>query len=996
MKYFGRRDEGAEVSQYNKYLLVLLMAVSCCGTVSCTRRQPDGIIGEEKVIQQNTGGTSAEEVSTEVQSGEIADETDINYGEYYYQENLEKYDIGETNAFYILPTNIAMPDGLLRFELIDFRDDNTTVYAYQALYSDKKEALADPPREDNAYQPQDSEEWLAVPARDSKEAFADPAQADKMVTVFMSYQPEEQKYKVFGIWVDDIEAVYTTSGSGEQILTVNVKDGRGASESQMETNTFYAQKLSGIGGDKYMFYYQQHMYFYEASGKLMNNNNLKNVLDALVGKYGDQDAQYTVSKALADINSFAYLLLTIEKDGKEIDENTQESDLEAEDSIVQILLYVFYLDIGGDKNRFVSKNQNYETQAAAWKEDDGKVIDLGVWEQEEEPGFGDVSDQVIDSAAVVDEYPNTFGSYQFMMEEEMLELYATPKIESDRMSWDAANEALQKMQSVMPDTENLEEKQYWCKILGKDEKTVSASALAVTSGDYPGEREEIFQTETKTVTVRWRREKEQETQESQEIQETEYKEHELRITLETDFLRQYETFFPEDAKLEWGENRISQDDIAPGIRNSGIVRYHTTEALETVIQYESSGTAAEIFECMINGNAGSAYVIDARTQETQDKENILYVGTGKNMILLRQSAFQEGAADISTAYQVANTELQFGSISQADDANSFLSDSDSAKADADITVTGADTSDRYMPQGMQIIKSGGIDWLYVAGADNGIVRYNLGAADTDCAAAGQICAYPGYAVRVHEDTCSVIGYPTSAYQYNNEDLAFAKLFTVSTADAAAFASLVSSALEKDTALYADIAEEGIRGGRSTWNTLLKNLGVDTADGGNMQLVNEYYGLLVESERAKREAIDKFFTIACGTVDTLTEQEREAVKRQLEQCYYADDIEVLIVEQIHLLNPVIDKTVEKQESIETAKKQESAEPAERVRKDYEEQLYSSEVLEAVQKQAGYDIRDDALWEQDMQNIASSLHPEVTLGEAMQRLEKKQAERNGKEK
>lgn len=969
------------MKNYSRYLIMIFMAVLCFGLAGCTYGQTGGVIGEKK--DMDASAASGIKVSAEEENSTEQKNSEFKYEIKSYTDE-EKYNIGEKYAFYILPTGVAMPDGMLQFKLIDFTKDNDnnnmTIYAYQALYH--------APKDDKSGYGGMEQEGEAC--RKDEEVVTNLSAVTEMVTVLMSYWPDKDTYKVFDIWVDTVEVSYTKMDDSEDEYVLSVScDG----ENQMETNTFYTQKQSE---DSYMFYYQQHMYFYNKDGDLVETSDLETILATVATRYGDHEAKYTITNVLTDENSFAYLLLNIEKSGAEIDENTEESDLEDEDSpIIQVLLSVFYIDIGASP--FISENINCKDQEERWLQDNGNEISLGEWTQEREPEISDVMDKVIDLETAKAGKPDTFGSYLFTLEDQSLELYAAKMMKStgDRLFsalWNLG-QLLRNLQSV--NLENSERyrtpkdgyyTQYFCKV--KDEKSegaTAATAIAVTQGAYPGEQEEIVETKSKKITIKW---KKKEKVKIGKITIPWYVNYEKKFTLTAEFTRQYEITFPKYTKLQWSEARLTQDSIAPSA-GSGVVRYRTetqetstddtaSEAGKstTVIQYNLANSSLDEttdFGYKVSGSAGSAYMLD-----TQALGKVLLVNTNEKMVFLTHTeiGIYTKFLNINKNYTITNADIQFGSMPEGNELDSLLTETETTTDDSgtnlSVAVTGTDTSDSYLEQGIQIIKdSSGICWLYIAGVNNGIVKYNLSLTKTAYAAAGQISSFPSYAIRVDEEQkkCYVIGFPTSDYQYDDGDLCYAKLFEASILDDTANANLVVSALNKNTQLRAEVKA----GNKAAWGTLLKNLGIDGGSE-NSKTVRLYYDLMIDTEKKKQQAIEMFFQIVCGS-NTLTAGKKSELTEQLEECYYTVDLETLMVKEIAVLNAAIYNDIEKVKDDNDMTNTEEA---------YQNQRYKSEVLAAIKEQAGFSgTQGDALWEETLQELVQALHPATTLQEEQER-------------
>ena len=182
----------------------------------------------------------------------------------------ERYNIDGTDAFYILPNGVPEPEAILDFQVVDFLNDTTLVYAYQSLYdlSDstgrggknktgvrplKAGRTAGEPAPSDAA---DKSPWDPEDEGDKKTGFSADT-VTKMVTVYMAYNTKTGAYNVFGSFVNDVE-VKTESKFGVKNTYVYMKPVKNGilsmDQSGMTTeeiNPLFTQKVN----DGYFLYH---------------------------------------------------------------------------------------------------------------------------------------------------------------------------------------------------------------------------------------------------------------------------------------------------------------------------------------------------------------------------------------------------------------------------------------------------------------------------------------------------------------------------------------------------------------------------------------------------------------------------------------------------------------------------------------------------------------------------------------------------------------------
>lgn len=333
-------------------------------------------------------------------------------------EDLKKYGIDGTNAFYILPEHKPAPDNIVNFKLLDLIDGTTTIYAYQAYYNGTDEDGL-------------TSEKTGTAAADYKNyaggSVIDPKTVTKTVTVIMSYNTQTRQYNVFNSVVcayggavvadansnsgdssaaelqnkidnqvekpttiefttlfnfDNVDYTIKTPGGSKSSATQS--SGTVASTAQTnsgnELDMFYAQKVINGSSLTYLLYINGIAYVFDSKGQQIQKKNIILQINKINEKYGT-DNTISLSNIVMDKNFYLYLIFDIEKKGV-VDDSTEESDIDdSNSSVCQIVLKIFMLTVGDDgKTYFVSNNANYDDQIKDWQET--ATLDLGTYDSE--------------------------------------------------------------------------------------------------------------------------------------------------------------------------------------------------------------------------------------------------------------------------------------------------------------------------------------------------------------------------------------------------------------------------------------------------------------------------------------------------------------------------------------------------------------------------------------------------------------------------------------
>jgi hypothetical protein len=873
------------------------------------------------------------------------------------EDDYKKYDIGGTEAFYILPTGTPLPDMLLDFKVLDLVNGTTTIYAYQALYHHADETGfggCDAEGKREPYQ-----DVLSVNTSDIK----------YLVTVLMAYNTKTQQYRVFHLSLRECTAAYQkTEGVETLVVTPTVEestgliDGTGAeirTTSFADSNDFYNIFTQKVNDNCYMIYEDGIAYFYDRSGSPIDTYNVSTMLDEIPIADADKGKYtYNILKVVCDRNRYMYTLVNAEKKTLNLDHDIEESELESNESgsdTYQMLLCNFSMDVGLHtaedgtvKGYFISDNLNYNKQVAAWKKDDGTTIDLGTRNDLGERDT-DALYQVARSKAITaeqakaDENVNKFDTYRYDEEDMNVKLYAKSK------------DILNRMYSVNPEffstniykagavayyayfeTTGLEnavnDKEYakgdtrlLLKYYGDEFLKIESKLESQTL---------VKEQQTKTVTLKW--EVVKSTTDATTGLTTEQSElHYADVQLRENFDKCYKTCFPNDVFASLVDWRKTSGDIA-ACNDSGVIRYYTntigndTER-STMLWQTASGNSIDGYEFTTDGRARNLYMyrLSKQTSDTAasaSKENTAFVMTGdKNLLVVRRSNEKQNDGTekmVTRNWEISNRYLSFG-FEVESSGMELLNQMKVSQLTGEtvLSVEDDDAVDNYLDIGIAFGKANTND-IYLAGLTSGIVRYQLGnsavigqdANKKDIHASSQISAYPYYGLWMNEpekgkDTsCMAIGYQTNTYSYDDKDLYRAKLYTVKLADDSATSNMFLSILNKYPALQTAVMESDEK-----WNKLVAALGIDSdwkkTGKENTKTLRSYYNYLIQNEKNQKEAINLFLKLMnCSDEKKKTYASKTEFVEELKACYYPSDLEDLMVKYINDLYPEAAKNI----------------------------------------------------------------------------------------
>ncbi|MDO4294720.1 MAG: hypothetical protein Q4D90_00995 [bacterium] len=793
----------------------------------------------------------------------------------------QKYEIEGTEAFYILPPHQPAPDKLLDFQLLDFVDGTTSIYAYQALCETED--------------PLGGEAAAGRAKEGHKDSLTQPATGDQMATILMSYNTVTKEYQVFF----------------SQIGEVTLLESEGSQTPVASEATMFANK-AGRNQDEYFLYYEEQAYVYNKSGELLYDRDISDVLSLNATKYGGTGAEVTVQDVVMDANYFVYLSVSIEKAGEEISEDTSEEDLKDEDgsSVLQMLYSCFYFNVGNDEEKyFISRNTNYEEQVRLWRDEvDGKTFDFGteistwqveMWKQKDFwgdevwdfMGLAELKETIPTMKTIEEEYPTTNSVYQYADDSLPIQLYTYIYIRNLNYGWKFW------LYDISQHLRELTPSRYQELTKGGDGEirlNTNGSDLGLFAGipvegneEQLGEimvfpenvriqqQEEHKETLKRTYTISW----------EERLGNGETQSREETIEEEVDVLSHYTMRLPEDTWIQWSEARYTTDMINSS-SGTGVIRFGSEgdgdddENATSTIRWEQGNSKFHV-----NNIPGKA-----RNAETLD--NTLILATTKGLALFQDYVMSQNGFFVpnqnwssSQGKMLYYKDLNFGASvgeGESEKINEYQTSIGSllegeSTYDGEISVSENDSADNYKKYSF-LYQDG---FLYIAGVYNGLVKYNLNASGSS-AKAGQLSPYPTYGIWKHPteaDSCYVIGYPSTEYTYQDTDISRAKVYKLSLTDDTACSNLISSALEKNP----KIQEKVKSGDASAWNALQNALGIASL---HSESVEQYWDTLQTRNKEINEAVRDFFDLIQLESSQRTEDKRELI----ENCYYISELE----------------------------------------------------------------------------------------------------------
>lgn len=330
--------------------MAVILAVVCLGMSGCSSLVMKVDLNKAQVKEIDFNKIYGSKISGEIMS-----------------HGKKKYQIGGTDAFYILPNGLPEPESILDFQVVDLIDGTTTVYAYQALYHmddstgrggkarqgkrleqtaqeaeeetteeesvisadnilkrddadfevplSKKEELQEQIRKEEEEKKKEEEAktkvWAAEDPGDDGSFNTDDVK--QMVTVMMTYNTSTGDYKVLFSAVDKVKVEIKKSfGTASTVVYMEPKS-PGILSMGMEGMTVRENNpiFTQIVDKNYFLYYGGRAYLFTSAGKIVYYNDLtqittlseKNWSSIMIGSLLEQDSYTALLPEAAMLDS---------------------------------------------------------------------------------------------------------------------------------------------------------------------------------------------------------------------------------------------------------------------------------------------------------------------------------------------------------------------------------------------------------------------------------------------------------------------------------------------------------------------------------------------------------------------------------------------------------------------------------------------------------------------------------------------------------------------
>lgn len=822
--------------------------------------------------------------------------------------DLRKYQVGGTDAFYILPVHRPAPDNILKFQVLDVIDGTTTIYAYQALIDDSEPAWIETPDQNqsfffwNSFRSNPKYDWSGLSGTPKSGKAVDTLNykgqgwpgSKKTVSVLMSYNVVTKEYKVFQSFTAPLDKTMARKLDEKGTQTYGVS----ASASD-EIYGFVAQKLAA-DKKRYFFYINSMAYVYDEKGNMTYKKDVAQILQENKEKYGNRDKNGNLNSSISLLNIvmdkdyFMYMTMMLQSKNTKVDENATEEQLENEGADLKQIQYTFFETSMGaaSSNYFISENLNYQKHKDDFMSIDGKEIYLDADERERD---------VIDSPSFLHlKWPQRYGGYIYNNPDLPFELCITGKPAGESMNdrsrlYLQISDQLRKLlwQEATPGNYVQPEKNsyYYTGYLKNSSNLKESSNSGVrfyledptqkNNQAVPVKQEADIERLVRHYTIVRKQSDGTETREQREDT--------------TAVVQRYKCYFSNNTRISYTEANYSTFSIAPS-NDVGYLYFGKHKVAQNIN--------------LLGWNKGDSYSMTDRTlflssglSKLKNKTNnafmlfdvkpsTLLAITDKGMYVLRDLYYKDGLMQIDYRYKVdvTNAELNFG-IGLEAGVEEILNVVKGGNAKP-VRVTSDSTQDLYDANSFFINSEAGNDFLYIGGLTHGLVKLNLNTNlnRENSVTAGQLFSYPCYGIWKNKDqnSCYVVGFQSSDYSYVEEDLPCAKLYNVSLMDDHVASNLVVSCLNKNTELRKDILAGGTNG-TTKWNDMVRNLGIPS---GSMKRVEIYREFLMDSEMKIQNAVLKFYELARIPAGERTEALREAIR----ECRYGEDVETLMLQQ----------------------------------------------------------------------------------------------------
>lgn len=810
------------------------------------------------------------------------------------------------SAFYILRNNCPVASTMIDFKLVAMLQssgETTFYYAYQALCMSA----------DNNGLGSESETGTA-PAADTKNyegGTGSPLQ--QMNTVFMSYNVKTRAYKVFYHIMEAYDPK-TMKPLWSDKSTAGNDDAKKASELK---SFFVHRYINAQGNDAFFFYYNGYVYSFKTDGSVFYQWDLNAILTMSSQEVGGTGARYSVEEVLPDSNNYIYVSMLIEKSDSNIDENTDDEDIDSADSgVQQVLFTLFHADVSesdqaisllnpnsqeynpaaydklSQKSYFISQNQSYAAQKKAYQDD---VNNKGFWKSNPPPT----------GAQVVAANKDDFGTYSYSSSELNMDLYSyegTPSFWGyNGINW--WNE--KKMVASKPS--------FFSKLRGGARivtdltyhfagKTVTAEGLTSKLFFFQNIKRYPIQREEDILLTRsyWLKYYTDYKIGSITIQVLNYENHTDSYTFHVAFTLH---FCSPDGLINYYTHRLESGTLSQS-DGDGIILYGLNSSDDPDADPSSNVTwetsDGKFYQSYLNGNVNSASIY--RDDDSYEEEGpILFIYTDVGIYMLTNIAKKPAgsnrwapAESSDKGSLVPHTKLNFGLALGKSDAAALGTLNEIAVPNEQETpsftkVSTQENADTFNEMSCFRQKEDDQDFLYVAGLANGIVKAKIttNPADTDKATSAQVSPYPYYAIwndkKGDKKSIYALGYQSGQYTYAQTDICCAKLYTVSLKDQTAAANMVVSAVSKVPAAAKDTA---------SWNEMIGNLGLKDAD---LKKADIYKEFLMDGKDKQTAAKKEFFALT-GLTEPSAGSE-STLLTELFACRYSTDLETLMAKYL---------------------------------------------------------------------------------------------------
>ncbi len=294
----------------------------------------------------------------------------------------EKYEIGGTEAFYILPTGTDLSKAMLSFKLLDLINDRITIYAYQVLYGlEDTEGRGGMPASGTA---------KTVQSQNNESALRGDT---KLATVIMMYDTEDKNYQVIKSWTDQVRAEEETDDNGTTRLMVTLKDGSSRLQTEDSLTDIFAHKIVQKNGEYlssgYYLYAGGMGYFwhYDESSRKCVFDATTDINAALVLAFNQamsnsgrtaENTGISILEATADssLDQYVSFYLTDKQSAESVDntKDMSEEELAEKQSDSDSARYITccfgisFNSENNDNNRFFSSNETLADQLQEWNQ----------------------------------------------------------------------------------------------------------------------------------------------------------------------------------------------------------------------------------------------------------------------------------------------------------------------------------------------------------------------------------------------------------------------------------------------------------------------------------------------------------------------------------------------------------------------------------------------------------------------------------------------------